>query len=391
MKSSSLAILPKLNAQFHKYFPKRLLQALWQQAQPKAYHYALLPWALLQALWLAYLTRTSGLRDLTQRHGELLGTDNFSSLSPALARPVFAAFATLCRARLERHWTPQAGELVPIDSMALTLPKTQRHGCQKFNDKTVGGGVIWALALGGGRRVCPVKILTIVEGAWSDAKQLSALPLLAVGPVYLMDRGFYALELLARWLGAGVHFIVRAKRGNLVYAPVCELSAPRHIGPLTLEWDGLAWMGGAKAKAHPVVRLLKARLASGEELLLVTDQWLWSAERVLAAYRQRWQIERFHKVLKDALGLAHLYNFSQSGLALQIEAVLLLALLLYLAQEPSAGQRVVDVLRQAVRQARAALGLGTPWRRNCNTVTHAKKQKKTGQGVWGNAKKNIKR
>jgi hypothetical protein len=201
MKSLSLARLPQLNAQFHKYFPQVRLEALWLKAQPRAYHYLLLPWRLLQALLLAYLSRTSGLRQLTQTQSARLGTDNFSSLAHALSRKVFADFLELALEQLQTTlWQTARGELVALDSMALTLPKTQRHGCKKINNKTVGGGVIWAWRVCAGAASCPLRVLKVLEGAWSDAGQIGALPLVAGGPVYLMDRGFYALALLAQWL-----------------------------------------------------------------------------------------------------------------------------------------------------------------------------------------------
>jgi len=42
----------------------------------------------------------------------------------------------------------------------------------------------------------------------------------------------------------------------------------------------------------------------------------WNAEALLEAYRKRWQIERFHRFLKETVGLAHLYSFQEAGLFL---------------------------------------------------------------------------
>lgn len=380
MKSLPLPIVPKLGARFHKYFPKERLEELWRQVQPHAYPYALSPGGLLLGLMMAYLGRASGLRQLTERHGPMVGTDNFSSLSHALSRPVTARFAAALRQWIERLWKPGELELVAIDSMALTFKKGYRHRCARFNDTAVGGGVIWAYLIGAAAGVCPVKLLGLVQGAWSDAKQMRALAPLGVGPLYLLDRGFYALELLERWLGAGVHFIVRVNSGKLLYDPLCVLSPPRRVGRLRLEWDGVARLGGPQAKHRPRVRLVVARLASGEALILASEQWLWSAEQVLAAYRQRWHIERFHKLLKDALGLAHLYSFSQSGLAVQIEAALLLAELLYLGETVEPGEETIKVLRRGLKAMRGLLGLGTSWRRNSGTATFAKKKRKRKDG-----------
>jgi hypothetical protein len=367
MKSLSIQSLPVINRQFHKYFPQAKLQELLEAAQPRHYHYKLNYCGLVLGLFMAYLTRISGLRDLTARHGRLLGTHNFSSLSHALGSGVMVAWVrAMCAVLAPLGGPPPQAALIALDSMAVTLPATQRHKCKKFNDKTVGGGVIWAFLLQATGKFCPVQVLRVVQGAWHDAYQMRSLSLVAQGPIYLMDRGFYALDLLERWLKEQVQFIVRVKTGkNLLYEPILPLSPPRRLGSLSLEWDGLAQLGGPQAKVHPLVRLVYARRANGELLVLASNQWLWSAPQILAAYQKRWQIELYHKLLKDTLGLAHLYNFSQNGLEVQIYVALMMAALIFLAcrsgKEPVL---VVKAMRRTFQQWRRQLGLGTAWRRN---------------------------
>jgi hypothetical protein len=173
--------------------------------------------------------------------------------------------------------------------------------------------------------------------------------------------------------------VVRVNLHNLVWTPLRELSAARPVGSLCLERDVLARLGGPRAKAHPQVRLLWARRRSGEKLVLATDRWTWSAERVLEAYRQRWQIERWHKLLKDGLGLAHLYSFQQQGLRAQLLAAALLGLLLFLAERQGAPCKrlaSVTVIRRGLQGVRAALGLGTLWRRNSCMLKRPSKKRR---------------
>jgi hypothetical protein len=382
MKSLSLQSLPLINRQFHKYFPQAKLQEMLAAAQPRHYRYKLNYCGLVLGLFLAYLTRLSGLRELTQRHGRVLGTHNFSSLSHALGSEVLVAWVRALFAVLAPvGGPPPKAALVALDSMAVTLPKTQRHQCKKFNDKTVGGGVIWAFLLQATGKLCPVQVLRVVQGAWHDAAQMRSVPLIAQGPLYLMDRGFYALDLLERWCQEQVQFIVRVKTGKqLLYEPILPLSPPRRLGTLILHWDGLAQLGGPQAKVHPLVRLVYAQRADGELLVLASNQWLWSAGQILAAYQKRWQIELYHKLLKDTLGLAHLYNFSQNGLEVQLYAALMMAALLFLACR--AGQEpvwVVQAMRRRLQQWRRQLGLGNAWRRNsCIRPRSTKRKSRAG-------------
>jgi hypothetical protein len=328
--------------------------------------------ALVQTFLFAFAMRLSGLRAISRRCGSVLETTNFSSICHALRRPSSLSFLRRLVSRLEGRSRPGAREaLIAIDGMAVTLPKTQRHRCKKSNNATVGGGVVWAYMINAAQGICPVKVLKLVEGAWHDTQVMRSVELVARGPVYLMDRGFYAFDLLQWWLAQQVRFIVRVREHELVYEVVRTFSQPRRIGSKWLELDGLVRLGGPHAKIHPMVRLIIARLASGERLILATDRLKWSAERVLAAYRKRWHIERFHRFLKDTMGLAHLYSFDQSGIAFLLLTALLLALLLFLAVIDPGGE-TIKILRTMFKALRQSLGLDTPWKRN----TYARRRKK---------------
>ncbi|MFH0794057.1 MAG: transposase [bacterium] len=329
---------------------------------------------MVQSFLLAFVARLSGLRAVAERCAAWLGTSAFSSLPPALERASCLAFVRRLVENLTATHAPDDEDLVAIDGMALTLPKTQRHGCKKYNRRTVGGGVVWAYQIRAKKNSSPIRVLRLVEGAWHDSKVLRNVCLQPNGPIYLMDRGFYALELLAQWLAQGVHFIVRVKAKNLVYQQLRLASRPRLIGKVFLQYDAVVRLGGERAKAHPVVRLLIAVLPSGEKLILATDRFDKSAEAILAAYRQRWHIERFHHFVKDAVGMAHLYSFDQRGINFLLYTALLLALLLFFSQDNPQGE-TIQILRALLKALRAALGLGAPWRRNTYSPRRTKTKK----------------
>ena len=267
------------------------------------------------------------------------------------------------------------GELVAVDSMAISLPKTRRHHCKKVNNATVGGGVLWSLGIRKHyRRGLPVQVLRVVQGAWHDSKVIREVSLRARGPVYLMDRGFYALDLLGDWLDRQVRFIVRARKTQLTYKVKRHLGRPRAAAGLHVSIDAVVRLGAPSAKAHPVVRLLHATLPSGEDLILVTDRMNWTREAVLKAYNQRWHIERFHRYVKSTIGLAHLYSFDQTGIEVLLYTALLLALLLLLEDDDQVGP-TVDLLYSALSGLRQRSGLGTPWKRNLRAKTRATKRK----------------
>lgn len=307
--------------------------------------------------------------------GDLIGTRNVSTLSHALRNPRLLQFVKALLACLEPRWNPRKNELIALDSMALTVPISQRHNCKRINDKTAGGGVLWAFRIGSREQgEIPVRILKVIQGPWCDNGLMPDVTLQAQGPVYLMDRGFYALKLIARWMNERVRFIVRVKTGNLKFSVERELSAPRLIGNLRLELDAIVTLGGPKAKTHPRVRLIQAMTPDGERLVLATSEFRWSAERVLQSYRKRWHIERFHRVLKNALGLAHFYSFHPVGIEFLLHVALLLAMLIFLSQ-PAGRADSIERLLAAINTFRQYFEIDTPWRRNSSVRTNRRRKK----------------
>ena len=350
-------------------------QQLWAQAEPRAYERRVDPVGVARSILMAFVLRLPGLRAIAQRCGQWLKTDNPSNVSNALRRPAMRRLMELMIQTVTWRRRPHRGEWVALDSMAVTLPSSQRHGCKKFNNRTVGGGVLWACAIKAGPGVCPIEILKMVEGAWHDSRLIRAVALRRRGPIYLMDRGFYALDLIQGWVKDKVRFIVRARQKDLRYQVLKSCGPARDYGQGgRIELDCVAQLGGPQAKAHPIVRLVIATLGSGQQLALVSGEMDMAAEAILNGYKQRWQIERFHRFLKQTVGLAHLYSFQQAGLTFLIQAVVLLALLMLVAARAGQGQ-TVDLLMRLMTALRRSLGLATPWRPNTVTVRRKKKHK----------------
>jgi hypothetical protein len=259
--------------------------------------------------------------------------------------------------------------------MGVTLASSLRHGCAPMNRATVGGGVLWSFWIDAPAGANPVRILNVMAGAWHDTQTLDAAALQARGPVYLMDRGFWALEAVADWRNREVNFVARARARDFQFESIRESGRPRAVDTVQVLYDGVARLGSqARRGARPLVRLVVARLASGEDLILASSQRAWTAERILRAYQQRWQIERFHKFLKEALGLAHLYSFQQSGVMFLAHVAALLAMLLFMAQT-RLSKDGIQTLRDALKRLRHALGLSAlAWRPNTRAGRRTKKK-----------------
>lgn len=375
------SLTPRINEVFHKHFPPDVSRDIQAQVDPRKYDRTITPDALIRSTLVAYLRRLASAERIGKRCVHLLGTKAHNTITEAFAQPLMLEVIRAYIARLESTATPTTEDLIALDSMANTIPKTRRHNCKKVNKKTVGGGVLWAYTIEGRKGHCPVKVLRHMQGAWHDTAEMAkGVHLEPRGPIYIMDRGFYALGLLAAWRGEHVRFVVRVKKSELTYQVL------RHLRPggtplpkgKRLVLDAIVRLGGPRAKGHPVVRLIIAKLASGEELILATSEVAKTPEQVLEIYKKRWHVERFHRYLKDAIGLSHLYSFDEKGMEFLLLAALLLALLAFEAAEEGSGETIL-LMRKCLAEDRAAFDLEPQCKRNTAAPKRSKKKKKAGQ------------
>ena len=147
--------------------------------------------------------------------------------------------------------------------------------------------------------------------------------------------------------------------GGILWA--FRLPAPRGVNPVKI----LQLISGPW---HDTKTIADAPLAA-------SDRLTWSAEKILAAYKRRWEIEQFHRLLKNTIGLAHLYSFHETGIFFLAHVALLLAVLLFLGVSKLPGA-TVQTMKLALAPCRRAMGLGTHWKRNMTSRPKAKKGKR---------------
>lgn len=314
----------------------------------------------------AFLRRRSGLREIVETCGECLKTGNFSTLSHALARRSASRFALLAVEDFaERFFREERGDLVALDTMMITLPMTQRHGLARCNNATAGGGVLWAFNTGARLGESPVRVLAIRPGTWRECAVMGDIVLTPCGPIYLMDRGFYKIALVREWLAEGVRFVIRARESNLVHHMLRVFNEPRSLaGGGELLFDDYVCVGSAlyRGGERPRVRLLIVK--KGKELFhLMTSELEETPEKIMEMYKKRWEIESFHRLLKETLGLAHLYSFKQAGVEFMLAVVTLLATAAFMTA-PERKQTVVATMREQLHRIFKELGISRRWQRN---------------------------
>jgi hypothetical protein len=353
------------------FFPPQAV-AIWERiAEPRGYGRKLRPSHLILALSKALVLRMPSLEAIGRAFSDTLGTSSKSTLSHGLRGLMSLRVVRMMSRALGEQCRPQRGSIVPIDSMALTVQATQRSRAAKLNNRTRGVGVLWQLNLDAPAGTCPVKILRIMHGAWNDSHQIRQCELEPNGPIYVMDRGFWSLAAMNDWLKAKVRFVIRAKAQQCRMSVLQSKGSSRKIGSVTVVSDCIAIVG-VDPRTQLKLRIVHA-LRGKEDLILASSELGASAKELLAIYRKRWAIERFHKLVKQTLGLAHLYSFQANGLELLLHVAFILAALTYLSIKGSGkAQDQIALIRAVIKGIRAALCI-TEWKPN--TCTHRWKKK----------------
>ncbi|QDT63454.1 Transposase DDE domain protein [Calycomorphotria hydatis] len=170
--------------------------------------------------------------------------------------------------------------------------------------------------------------------------------------LYLLDRGYRSVRLLNSVHEAGGDYITRLNRndGRVVNNDSMNLNKPsaaaREIGIVADEW--IEFGGSRKASSnHPIRRITvippadrpsaarqgrpRTDQTGRDELILATTLIDQPAERIVAMYEQRWQIELFFRFLKHTLGCRTLISAKTAGVEIQLYCAIIASLLLALA------------------------------------------------------------
>ena len=171
---------------------------------------------------------------------------------------------------------------------------------------------------------------TVTPAADSEVAQLKGA--LQPGRLYVTDRGYASYSLMADIIAKGSSFITRLRADavlrNAETQPLDDTA--RQAG---VERDAMVRLGALGSGPKLPVRIVVVRPEPGvgrsdSPVILCTDRFDLSAELVVEAYRQRWQIELFFRWLKCILGCRHLISHDLDGITFQVYAALIASVLL---------------------------------------------------------------
>lgn len=147
------------------------------------------------------------------------------------------------------------------------------------------------------------------------------------GDVVVFDRGYNKLSWYKQLDDKGVIFVTRLKK-NAHY----QVVERRNTDTMkNIYSDQIIELKGFYSKKNFPDRLRRIRSkdpATGKIIVLVTNNFAWSAKTIAQIYKERWQIELFFKAIKQQLIVKSFVGTSQNALLSQLWIALIAYLLL---------------------------------------------------------------
>lgn len=162
--------------------------------------------------------------------------------------------------------------------------------------------------------------------------------------LYVFDRGLNSAYKLQTLKNEGVYFVGRLPI-NRKYRISRELEVSPVDNGCVVEFDALVILGDSDSPntdTSQELRLLKVNVGKSvmskkgkrnrmdDYILLITDAYDMSEQDIIEAYRQRWEIEVFFKIIKQNLSFSHFVSVNPKGLETIMYCILTLSLLLLL-------------------------------------------------------------
>lgn len=289
-------------------------------------------WDQFVAMLFCQLAQAMSLREITGGLKTCVGKLNHLGMSDAPARStlayanahrpwemferIFYDLLGVCRQAAPRHRFRFRNPLLSLDASVIDLCQSMFDWAKYTKTK---GAIKLHLLLDHDGHLPSWALLT--EGKVHEVRVARALRLPA-GSIVVMDRGYNDYGLFADWDSQGVFFVTRQKTNArfIVLADWTGAAKGDHIRA-----DQVIRMEGMDREMRRVVVWDEQKQ---QEVIFLSNHFVFAASTIAAIYRQRWQIELLFKALKQNLKIKTFVGTSANAVRIQVWTALIAILLL---------------------------------------------------------------
>ena len=168
--------------------------------------------------------------------------------------------------------------------------------------------------------------MVVTTGKVHETKVAPSVPL-EKGDVAIFDRGYTDFKWYKTLDDKGVYFVTRMKK-NAYYQVAARNDTSRYKNIYS---DQIVQLKGFYSKQKFPERLRRIRSKDPETnkiIVILTNNFTWSAATIAQIYKERWQIELFFKCIKQQLKVKSFVGTSKNALLSQLWVALITYLLL---------------------------------------------------------------
>jgi len=285
-----------------------------------------------------------GLKDFPKR----------STFSDANKRRDSAVFSDIYRSIYERYHRylsdsrpdePAVKDLRIVDSSTISLFSDILKGAGRnpLNGKKKGGIKMHTMINAMEDVPCLVKFSNAAKHDHTFLKELD----LKKGSFVVFDKGYVDYKQYQRWTSEDVFFVTRQKH-NARYNSLEEFDIPDKVDDAILK-DERIELYDQKQKAFHLRRIAFWHEEHQKVYEFITNNYELKADKIADIYKNRWQIEKMFKRLKQNFPLKYFLGDNQNAIEIQIWVSLIIQLIMLvikrMAERNWAFSNMISVIR----------------------------------------------
>lgn len=292
-------------------------------------------WTHFVSMLFAQVSGQNGLRgieaSLASQQSKLyhlgIGEVKRSTLSYANNHRTHEAFKSVFESVLEKTTFLAPKHKFKFKNKLYSLDATTIDLCLSLHDwatfRKAKGGIKLHVQLDHSGYIPKFVILT--PAIEHEGKQLARIKL-KKDDVIVFDRGYYNFVDFANLCNNGIYFVTRQKV-NADYKVVARNDTSNKPN---ISSDQIIQLAGFYSKQKCPYELRRIRVKdpeTGKHIVILTNNFKWSASTIAAIYKDRWQIEIFFKTMKQKMKVKSFLGTSKNAILNQIWTALIAYLL----------------------------------------------------------------
>jgi len=338
-----------LFSQILQYIPRSIFSSVVQKFQSDKHSKGINSWTHLVTMLFFHFAKTNSVRDTSNGLRSITGNANHLGIQKMVPSRSSISYINEHRNwQMFRELYLQLKEVFQKDGLYLQRKKFKEISRKIYMlDSTVITLCLkvfdWATYR---NQKGAIKLHTLLDydgclptyvymsaGSQSDVRH-SQYMVLPAHSVVVMDRGYQSFRMYRQWTERDIYFVTRLKE-TINYLSLEERELPNDSAENIMKDEIIELKEEETKKDYPdkLRRIAVYDDKQDRTIIILTNNFSWTAETVAELYKQRWSIEIFFKELKQHLKIKSFIGTNENAMWIQIWTAMITMLLLRYMRE----------------------------------------------------------